>query len=395
MDDLVLDPERFMELAEAAAYSDAKIRFPVEMAAGDAKHIGGNMYSKEILRKGTIKYNGKDITFDGDFLKALKSNFEEGAIDYVPLQFVTDDNRHSDDVRMFGGMVKELSLDDEENPTKLNAKFELNEEAKKAVNANPKVGVSIKAHPAYVDESAEKVYGPTLMHVAITNRPRVKQMDAWLPIAASEDEDTIDLTDGVFEYSDENSMDKTTNTEQEGNMADKDEVKTTEFELTEEVIANIFNSDKGKELIQLAVKDATKDKDAEIERLQGRVGEVENKSFSQAVELAVESYATKGVPKVARDLVQGLLLTFANDTDESGVIELSVVSGEGDKESTEEFKLSRWEAGIKLLEEFEGFVDMTGETGSQDEETSENLTGDARKAAVEGLLGKARENNGS
>lgn len=387
---MLLNPDKFMELAEAAAYSEANVRFPFEMAAGEAKHIGGNVYSKEILRKGTIKYNGKEITFDGDFLKALKSNFEESAVDYVPLQFVTDQNAHSDDPRLFGGMVKKLKLDDEENPTKLSAEFELNEEARKAVENNPKVGVSIKAHPSYVDESASKVYGPTLLHVAMTNRPRVKQMDAWMPIAASEDDDTIDLTDGVFEY--ETSID---NTKGDDDMAGKEvEVKVEQptFELTEDVIANIFNSEKGKELISLAVADATKEKDDEIERLSNSVQAVESKSYKQAVELAVESYAQKGVPKVARDLVENLLLTFGDDTDED-VVELSVTTGEGDNESTEEIKLSRWEAGLKILDEFEGFVDMTPESGSEEHELSDApLTGEARKAAVAGLLGKAREN---
>jgi regulator of replication initiation timing len=304
------------------------------------------------------------------------------------LQFVKDDNKHTDDPRYYGGEVVKMELDDEDNPTCIKATFKLGDEAKKVVDAQPKVGVSIGAQYA-LDAASGKPINPFLKHIALAHRVQVKNMGNWEKLIAASDYGealTLDLTDADIEIVDK---------EGGQDMADNGKV-----ELTQEMLQEILASDEVKTAIASQVTEATSTLRTENESLRNRLGTVESTSFKQAIEAAVGSYAPKGVPKIARDLVQGLLLTFAEDTDETPTIELTTVTvtGEGEEktETKEELKLSRYEAAIRLLEEFEGFVNLTGEKGSNEEvELSENgkLEGSARKNAIAFLTGKARENN--
>jgi hypothetical protein len=392
----LLNPEKFMELAETAAYSEALVRFPV-MELAEPKQVGEDLYEKVIVRNAIVKdTKGNKVMLDGNFMKALKRNFDELAAtgEYVPLQFVKDNNAHTDDPRYYGGEVVKMELDDDENPTQVKATFKLGEEAKKVIDAQPKIGVSIGAQ--YMVDASGKPVNPFLKHIALAHRVQVKGMGNWRKmITASEygEELTLDLTESTVEIIDTNNV-----VEGGTNMADDKTPQAPEqkLELTEEMLQQILASDEVKNAISTKVTEATEGLRTENETLRNRLGTVESKSYAQAVEAAVDSYAQKGVPKVARDLVQGMLLTFAADDDQTAKLELSVVEGEGDAQTTKKLELSRYEAAIRLLEEFEGFVNMSKEQGSGTEvELSENgnLQGDARKDAIAFLSGKARQNN--
>lgn len=397
----LLDPEKFMELAENAAYSEALVRFPV-MELSEPKKVGDDLYEKVIVRNAIVKdTKGNNVMLDGNFMKALKANFEQLAAtgEYVPLQFVKDDNKHTDDPRYYGGEVVKMELDDEDNPTSLKATFRLESDAKKVVDAQPKIGVSIGAQ-YMVDESGKPV-NPSLKHIALAHRVQVKKMGNWRKlINASEYGEalTLDLTDADMEVIElEQSEDD--NPKGGKDMADDktgQETGNGKVELTEEMLQTLLASDEVQAAITKQVTDAIDTLRTENETLRNRLGTVESKSFTQAVEAAVDSYANKGVPKVLRDLGQGLLLTFAQDDDQTASIELSVTTGEGDEAKTEELKLSRYEAVLRILDEAEGFVNMSKEKGSSEEvELSDSapLQGDARAEAISVLTGKARANN--
>jgi len=383
-----LDIDKYLEFAEAAAYADAKVRLPVFSEKTNAVELSENQWKKEILKVGKIKYNGREIEFTPEFLKEMKHNYEKGVIDYVPLQFVNEQNGHSDDPRLFGGTVQKLELDDEDNPTSLNAIFKLEEDALKAVRANPAVGASIKAHPNYVDPD-DNHHGATLLHVAMTPRPRLKALAAWEPIAASEQGDTIDLTEAdyvaeevVEATAEETVVEETTTTpeQEETNMA---EAGNTTINLTE-----LLENPEFKSQFELAVSNATASKDQEIERLQTRLGTVEEKSYAQAVELAVDSYADAGVPKAIRDVAQSLMMSLS-DVAEDEVVELT--EGEGD--AATQVKVTPIEAVTRILDECKGYVNLTAETGSSaDVEEDGALEGESKQKAVKGLVALARAN---
>jgi hypothetical protein len=389
----LLDSDKFLELAEAAAYKEALVRFPVLELASEAKSVGDNLYKKVVLRNSVVtNTKGQKVRLDGDFMKALKQNFDElvASGEYVPLQFVKDDNKHTDDPRYYGGQITELELDDGEAPTCLTATFKLEDEAKKVVDAQPKVGVSIGAN--YLTGDDGRPINPVLRHVALSHRVKVKGMGAWQRmIAASDYGDalTVDLTDADVTIEDIEDTKK--------GGKDMAEETTGKFELTDEILQEILASDAVKGVINTQIEAATTTLKQENESLRTRMEKNESETYSKAVELAVDAYANKGVPKVARDLVQGLLLTFepseGEDADSAPSIELTTVTGEGDEQTENKVELSRFEAAVRLLEEFEGFVNMSKESGSsEDVELSDDATlqGDARKAAIAFLQGKAK-----
>jgi hypothetical protein len=392
----LLDSDKFLEMAEAAAYGEALVRFPVLELASEAQSVGDNLYKKVILRNAVVtNTKGQKVRLDGEFMKALKRNFEDvtASGEYVPLQFVKDDNKHTDDPRYYGGEITKLELDDEQNPTCLTATFKLGDEAKKVVDAQPKVGVSIGAN--YFTASDGRPVNPILRHVALAHKVKVKGMGAWQKmIAASEYGEalTVDLTDADVIIQD-------TESNQEGgnNMADNNENGQPKFELTEDVLQQILASDEIQNAIKSQVDEQTSTLKSENETLRARMQKNESETYSKAVELAVDAYAQKGVPKVARDLVQGLLLTFepgeGEAEEDAPSIELTTVTGEGDEATEKKVELSRFEAAVRLLEEFEGFVNMSKEQGSsEDVNLSDDtpLQGDARKNAIAFLQGKAK-----
>lgn len=384
----LLDPHKFMEMAEAAAYAESLVRFPV-MEMSDITATGDNMYRKVIVKASKIKYQGKEISFDASFMKEMVNNFNSTVAggEYIPLQFVKDDNQHTEDPRYYGGVVKKLELDDPENPTCVTAIMELGAEAKKVVDAQPNVGVSIGA--GYLALEQGRPVNPVLKHVAMTHRPKLKGMSSWESmIKQSEygEELTIDLSDAEVEVM------NTTPKEGGNDMADTQE-NGQKVELTEEMLSEILASEAVKaaiaEQVTTKVEAETTALKSENEALRGQVGEIRASSYEKAVELAVESYATHGVPKILRDLAQGLLLTYGEDTSDTPEIVLSEGEGEGAKE----IKLSRYDAVLRILDEAKGFVNMTPEQGSgEDVELSATLTGDDRQAAIDTLLGRAKAN---
>jgi hypothetical protein len=180
-------------------------------------------------------------------------------------------------------------------------------------------------------------------------------------------------------------------------MAENNENGQPKFELTEDVLQQILASDEIQNAIKTQVDEQTSTLKSENETLRTRMQKNESETYSKAVELAVDAYAQKGVPKVARDLVQGLLLTFepgeGESEEDAPSIELTTVTGEGDEATEKKVELSRFEAAVRLLEEFEGFVNMSKEQGSsEDVNLSDDtpLQGDARKNAIAFLQGKAK-----
>lgn len=361
--------------------------FPV-LDMSEAQKVSDNLYEKEIVRAAVIKdkKTGKEIRFDAQFMKEFKDHFDAilASDGYIPVQDVTDKNEHTERTKYQVGVVEAMRLDDEKNPTKVIAQIKLNEDMQKVVDFNPKIGVSIGASYTHLSEEGR----PTNVfprHVAITHRPKLNGMAAWKNlIKMSEEAGILDLTDADYvELTQE-----TEDTERKVNdMAVEKEGQTPTINLTElmedEAFKSAFNA-----AVASQVTELTADKDAEIERLRNSVGEVQRSSYEQAVNLAVESYAQAGVPRMIRESAKALLLSFEAGEESK---ELNLTEGDGDE--AKEVKLSRWQAVTRLLDEVKGVIDMTVEQGSAEEvETDGELTGDARKAAVDGLVGLARAN---
>lgn len=370
-----LDMEEYLDIANSAASEIAVAWFPV-LDMSEPEKVSDDVYEKEIVRAGTItdKKSGKSITFDARFLKEFVRNFQNvvASDGYLPVQDVTDNNEHTDRTKFQVGVVNDMKLDDDENPTKVIASIKLNDVMKKVVDFNPKVGVSIGASYSELVEGRPTNVFPR--HVAITHRAKLKGMDTWKRMVKASDageELTLDLTDADFEER------KVTD------MADeKTPQETPELNLTELMASEEFQT-----LLATQVQEATKTKDEEIERLRNSVGEVQRNSYEQAVNLAVESYAQVGVPRSVREPAKALLLSFDSGEESK---ELELTDGEGENKQT--VKLSRWQTVTRLLDEVKGVIDMSEKSSSEEPEDESDFTGDRRKAAVDGLVALARVN---
>lgn len=162
----------------------------------DAVELSARTYRKQVLPKGTIDYKGRKITFDDAYLTQLATSFVDKAFDQVGFMLAPDDNSHTLDPERFRGEIKAL----ETAPDGLYAIVEFaSDEAAKAVLDNPKLGVSARIVEQY-DRADGKHYPRAIQHVLGTLDPRVTGMKPWEAISLSNNELTVvDLSDLPYE----------------------------------------------------------------------------------------------------------------------------------------------------------------------------------------------------
>jgi hypothetical protein len=160
-------------------------RKPIELSA--------TLFRKQILPLGSIKYKGRTLQFDKNYLTELAKNFREGAYDSVPFQLADKENTHTMDPKQFGGVVKALEL----TKSGLDMIVDLTPETADLVRKNNRFGVSTQILESYTREADQKPFGKVVRHVLGTFDPRVAGMGAWQEVSLSEeyeDDDIIDAT---------------------------------------------------------------------------------------------------------------------------------------------------------------------------------------------------------
>lgn len=161
----------------------------VSPAHGDylklARTKSGQLFRKQILRKETLNASdGRIIDIDDEFLKLIVKNFEDGVCDIVQFPLVDADNKHTEDPDRNRGEVIALELTSEG----LDAIID--------VRVNPDavgtslLGASAMIHPDYVDSKTGTHVGPTLLHVAGTNRPHLTSLEPYQKLELSGAADT-------------------------------------------------------------------------------------------------------------------------------------------------------------------------------------------------------------
>lgn len=377
-----VDTDKWLNIMEMSAAPELALRLPVVELGSAATATGDGTYRKEIWRVGDINYLGKKVRFTSEMLKKAYQNWKEKPFAYVPFQFLHKSTAGEDHPRDYAGKITSLSLDDEENPTKMIADFSLTDEAKKIVEHNPEFGVSVKIHPNFVHPSTGKYYGPTLLHVAGTHFPRLGEMGAWEAVKAGidPDDETIDLSAGKFEglTPDESVNDDTKGKQEGGNMSgQKDDTKQEQtFDL-----AAVMESDEFKNALKLAVDAQTEDLRNKNEALEKNLAEQRKEGYSATVKAAVNTYRGAGVPPVILDYAEALMLSL-DETQRNETIELSV--GEGD--DAKDQKLNPVQIITKMLDETKGFIDLGVERGSGKEQDDEELSDEKAKEQDEAAM---------
>jgi hypothetical protein len=148
---------------------------------GLSRTANGKLYRKMILPMGSFVHpsdpNSK-ITVDKAMAQKLVDNFNNGMCDTVQVPVVNDSNKHVEDPLRNAGEVIDIEFDDKGVYATIDAR-KYQEDFGKTI-----LGASAFMHLNYTDTKTGQKVGPTLLHVAATNRPYITNMDGFQEIAA-------------------------------------------------------------------------------------------------------------------------------------------------------------------------------------------------------------------
>jgi hypothetical protein len=141
----------------------------------------GKLFKKHILTKGKLLYPGVgtgEVELDDDFFAKLTKNFNDKVCDIVQVPKAGNNNEHTEDPDRNIGEVIGLEYEGD----KLYATIDARNEADADKLGKTLLGASAMMHMNYTDTRTGKKVGPTLLHVAVTNRPYVLNLDDYQEI---------------------------------------------------------------------------------------------------------------------------------------------------------------------------------------------------------------------
>lgn len=144
----------------------------------------GRIFEKHILSEGPLLYpkaKGGIVDIDGDFLDTMIANFSAGVCDIVQVPVAGAKNEHTEDPFRNIGEVIGLSKRDHKLYAQIDAR---NENAANALGKTL-LGASAMLSTDYTDTKTLKKVGPTLLHVAVTNRPYVTGLEDYQELVAA------------------------------------------------------------------------------------------------------------------------------------------------------------------------------------------------------------------
>ena len=177
----------------------------------------GKLFKKQILRFGSFSHPANpdiSINVDRTFYETLKKNFDDRVCPIVQFPLVDDKNRHVEDPARNLGEVVDISADEFGINAYIDVRKNADDVGETILGASAKVGLN------YQDTKTGNKVGPTLLHVAATNRPYLTDLEDYETVSASnadtEDDDVVLLL---------SSGDNTeTHSEEESNTMTKEEL---------------------------------------------------------------------------------------------------------------------------------------------------------------------------
>jgi hypothetical protein len=144
----------------------------------------GRIFRKHILSKGTLHYpgvRGGKVEITDEFMAKLSENFDNKVCPIVQTPVVGDNNAHSEDPFRNIGEVVGLEVQD----GKLYSLIDARDEAAASKLGKTLIGASAMLSLDYTDTRTGKKAGPALLHVAITNRPHLTELDDFEEVLAA------------------------------------------------------------------------------------------------------------------------------------------------------------------------------------------------------------------
>lgn len=158
----------------------------VPVALARSRRVQGKLYEKHILNKGVLLHpkTGQKINIDDAFVAAMQDNFAKGYCDIVQVPLANDRNEHVENPGAnLGEVVGIRSRGD-----KVYALIDARQDADKF--GKTYLGASAFLSTNYTDSATNAKVGPTLLHVAVTNRPYVTGLDDYREVLAASADST-------------------------------------------------------------------------------------------------------------------------------------------------------------------------------------------------------------
>lgn len=148
----------------------------------------GRIFKKMIFRGGDDFVDPRDplrkkkIKVTPEFGAQLAKNFADGMCDIVQVPIVDGKNAHTEDPLRNMGQV--IDLESQADGT-VYAFIDARKKDHADELGKTLIGASAMFHPDYTDTKTGKHVGPTLLHVAVTNRPFITQLDGYEELVAA------------------------------------------------------------------------------------------------------------------------------------------------------------------------------------------------------------------
>jgi hypothetical protein len=153
----------------------------VPVALARSRQVQGKLFEKHILNMGDLIHpvTGEKIRIDNAFVASMQDNFAKGVCDIVQLPLANDSNKHVENPGANLGEVMGITA----RGKKIYALVDARQDAEKF--GKTYLGASAYLSTNYTDSSTGKKAGPTLLHVAVTNRPYVTGLDDYKEVLAA------------------------------------------------------------------------------------------------------------------------------------------------------------------------------------------------------------------
>src|SRR6478735_9142734 len=142
------------------------------------KTVQGRVFEKQILKMGTLHHKGAKggkVEIDDAFVDKLIENFDRGACDIVQMTIVDEKNQHTEDpLRNIGEVIGLTKRDG-----KVYAQVDVRDDVAAPKLGKTLLGASASMFLDYTDTDTLSKVGPTMTHLAVTNRPYVLGLDAY------------------------------------------------------------------------------------------------------------------------------------------------------------------------------------------------------------------------
>lgn len=185
MTDLVIIPSK-----DGQAYGEV-----TETTVELSRRSSGTLFRKHILTKGELIHptTKKRIKIDDSFITTLKKNFDEKVCPIVQVPLANDNNAHVEDPDRNVGEVVDIEVSGDKVYAVIDARRNV-----ERFKDRTYIGASAMLSLDYTDTRTDKRSGPTLCHVAVTNRPYITNLDEYEEIikaSADNSEEAVLLTE--------------------------------------------------------------------------------------------------------------------------------------------------------------------------------------------------------